>query len=243
MFTPPRVPGPTSSRAIRASSPTVLQRITIGTDEEFDKGDIDEEDATRIKTMCEAVGSFLDGADADTKLLHIGVGVGNPPSAWGNPSVLNNQIKRENMSLNQLRPKFIDKMVEADKTVAAIVNFNKDSTADPVNNGKVFTYPVKARFPLSDAGENSRKAIQDIGALRNKATHFSVMNSVSQINYRSLVSLAKVSKRPSLYLKSYAETGVEEGHVIFQVPPGKDQASSKEISFSVDSEENPFSKM
>ena len=242
IFPPSRLVDPTSSKAPRASSHAVVQRnLTLGTDDVFGKNDIDEADVMKIETMCKEVGSFLDKAQTDIKLLHIGVGVGNPGTAFGNPSA--SVQGGQGMVLNQSRPKFIDKLLEAQSTAAAIVNFNSDSAGNPVETGNLLSYPVDARFPLNGSGPRSKTALQQITALKNKATHFSIMNSVSQNNYESLVKLAAGAKQKGLYLKSYAETGEEEGHFFYHARPvqgTQGEIATNKINFSVSSDEDPF---
>jgi hypothetical protein len=217
---PPRIPGAASPKMLHGrSSHTVVQRdvLEIGTDTVFAGSDISETDLHNIETMCGTVGGFLDETSAGKKLLHIGVGVGNPSTTFGNQSVLGDSVKKTNMSLAQVKPAFVDPLIKKGSTVAAIVNFNPGSS-DGVHrsdDGNLLVYPVNARFPLNDSGELSRAALAKLQALKLKATHFSIMNSVSQINYESIVSLGAIKKdQPSLYLKSYAETGTEEGHMV-----------------------------
>lgn len=145
-------------------------------------------------------------------LLFVGVGVGNPRSAWGNPSNSPSLDMAE-----QCQPHFLaDARSHGLATVS--ITFNVRDGADFELHGTATQayLDIGVRCPLVLDSETDRQALEVLARLAARAAGLTVMNSVSQIRYPALVELvnrrirrAPAGRLESSYLSSYGETGAQ----------------------------------
>ncbi|MCX4550886.1 hypothetical protein OG204_12790 [Streptomyces sp. NBC_01387] len=200
----------------RAGSAVPVQRAEMrntpqGQAEGFG-GSLDNDDLRLLGETAHRVQQVMDQArakDPDKEvMLFIGVGTGNPASAWGNPTSGGTGTITD---AHQHSPGFLSDAEGAGYTVIA-VNFNVGGGKDISESGgggPVVKLNVPARFPLDAAGQEKAKgALDALHASAGQATRFAVMNAVTQADYQPLINLANAkSKGQSAYLKSYMQTG------------------------------------
>jgi hypothetical protein len=194
-------------------------KLESGTDSTF-ASNFEESDEKTIAAAVQTVAAAIDKAKSDGRkvLLYLGVGVGNPSSAWGNPSV-GVQLPMA----DQINPPFLLKMVGKGYFVAAL-NFNVASTEAPAGlpKGDGLHLHVPAKFPLERGrGAGTMKLLTD---LRQKCDRVVVLNAVSQLHYQTLVELGisysarkvlEESHVPSTYISSYGETNSQTSYAKF----------------------------
>jgi hypothetical protein len=182
-----------------------------GKDDVF-KSKITEKDTVELGTYSEKVGTFFKKSQKEKKLLYIGIGVGNPEiTLSGNPSVVKFGSSNEKILQRQEKPGFLDDALKKDSAVAVLLfNSCKGMQCTETNNMIVLQFPFC--FPLENIDNNAKNAFTLLSELKEKASVFVCMNSVSQNNYPNMLSLFrhKAHLYISAYLKSYAETGAEE---------------------------------
>jgi len=169
-------------------------------------------DKDSIVAACDLVKKFFDDRNDMEKILHIGVGVGNPMACFGNPSMPDTAVK-EKMIISQMQPGFLREAAGKGMAVAAI-NFNGVESSSSIQDN-MYTLNVQARFPLIGINEEAaeeNQALRKVAEIKAMADRFSIMNSVANFHYPPLLLLASLfvpagKTTKSAYLYSFAETG------------------------------------
>jgi hypothetical protein len=172
-----------------------------------------------VETIREAVELVTAKAPAGrTRLVYIGVGVGNPATSWGNPT----GGPKLNMA-EQTRPGFLDKAEQEHFVIA--MNFNTGDGArvrELSSSGNGIHVHVNARAPLVTTSDQDRAAVDLLKGLASAEDLLVVMNAVSNAQYEALIELA-TRKGKGSYLTSYGATG--EQHAL--VPLNKKLGNTK----------------
>ena len=167
-------------------------------------GPINKDDLDAIVRGCGEVKKFFDKNIRKLKLLHIGVGVGNPDYAFGNnPSVAEDDAQRQILK-SQENPGFLSDASNKGYAVAYLIFNNLENKVE--ENESFLKIIIKAKFPLTDKTGLDIDAFKEINSIKSKADRFSIMNSVTQSHYGNLLDLGKdsrISPGKSRYLHSY----------------------------------------
>src|SRR5215472_10794603 len=149
-----------------------------GHDEEFGNATLTANEVAAIERAMAAAKWVWGGGSL---LVHIGVGVGNPTSVWGNASAdvkFNPDI--------QLRPGFLaDANSRGHRVVSLLFNrYDRDNavcvTAESATSIRI---EVDAHFPLTTKSNSNQRAWNALESIVKEAEYVSVMNAVSQNPY------------------------------------------------------------
>jgi hypothetical protein len=181
----------------------------------FSGADISAQDNERIQA---ALSRARDLVGDKAFLLHLGVGVGNPGAAFGNPSA-DRLMKAGNEAADpkaqsQREPGYLKQAAERG-LVAVVLNFNaSDSQGDPSGVTLVKHQPnlirldVDARFPLTVHKQgNSGQAHGAIEGLAQGARHVTVLNAVSPHYYPGIKSLVDSQSSQRLFKRDVVAGG------------------------------------
>ncbi|MBB5157054.1 hypothetical protein [Saccharopolyspora phatthalungensis] len=180
---------------------------------------IAQEDLTTITAAVEKV--TAEAVTGRPRLVYLGIGVGNPADAWGNPT------GQPQLDMGkQIRPDFLAE-AEQRKFFVIAMNFNTGE-GDPVQelssseNG--IHVHVNAHAPLLTTSELDKRAVALLkGLAAGPDDRLVVMNAVSNHQYQALTELVTGFKKRGSYLTSYGATG--EQHAL--VPLNQRMAMTK----------------
>jgi len=188
-----------------------LETLTPASDQVFGGQGLREEDVVAIRTAVALVREGLQASDqSKAVLLHIGVGVGNPGGAWGNPTA------QPRLDLNvQMRPAFVDDALATGLRVV-VLDFNKFDRTERIAAASADEIRVNvcARFPLTTVGDLNRAGLDEVRELKGTSAYLSLMNAVSQVPYPGCFELVTRQGKDA-YVTSYAETGTQQAYTYF----------------------------
>ncbi|PKW16338.1 hypothetical protein [Saccharopolyspora spinosa] len=201
MFAPEKAPGQVSGPVLQRQW-EIKQPWNNPTDDGGTFGrSIAQEDLATITAAVEKV--TAKAATSRPRLVYLGIGVGNPTGAWGNPT------GQPQLDMGtQIRPGFLAE-AEQQKFFVIAVNFNTGGD-DPVqelsSSESGIHFHVNAHAPLLTTSELDKQAVNLLkGLAAGPNDRLVVMNAVSNHQYQALTELVTGFKTRGSYLTSYGK--------------------------------------
>jgi hypothetical protein len=210
-----RLLGSASTRRLQRWEDSSWPADPVTTDDQFAGADIGETDAAAIIAAIDSVQEFF--KSERPVVVHLGIGVGNPSTKWGNQSGGPKFDPQQ-----QVLPTFLADADAKDKYTVVGLNFNYAGEQAPqfvklLKTEHRIHLQVSARFPLDEKGPHSRAAMERLVGLAKEAHWLSVMNSVTHNRYPGIVKLLNAAKRKrASYVESYAEQGTRQATMILR---------------------------